>query len=70
MAWALWMDEANRGVRVHLDFEVFRIARRRDYLKGSGVELGLKSSVRGALQLRANSVYRSLHICKWETHAA
>lgn len=24
MAWALWMDEANRGVRVHLDFEVFR----------------------------------------------
>ena len=24
MTWALWMDERNRGVRVHLDFEVFR----------------------------------------------
>jgi len=24
MAWALWMDEQNRAVRVHLDFEVFR----------------------------------------------
>lgn len=24
MAWALWMDEQNRGVRIHLDFEVCR----------------------------------------------